>query len=97
MKRNSVSARSTAMLLLLLLSAFALTACKSSSTRPESAPTPPRVDCDMGPMSPLPPIPPLAEMDAWAIQVMSQFEAEGFSRTAQDACMAKLREARVIR
>lgn len=94
MMLSSVSARSTATA---LLCALALMGCKPSLTRPESAPMPPRVACDMPPMATLPPIPALAWMDVWALQVMGLYEGEAAKRAAQGACMTKLRADGVIR
>jgi hypothetical protein len=95
--RSNVYARSTATVLFLLFLACALTACKRNSTRPETAPTPPRVACPTPPTQYVPPVPPLAEMDTWAIEVMGQIEADATARVAQENCMTKLRAAGVIR
>lgn len=65
--------------------------------RPESAPTPPRVDCEAGPSQPLPPVPPLWWMDTWAIEVMGIVEAEYSKRAQEHACIARLKKDGVIR
>lgn len=92
----NASARSIA-IVLWLWAVFALTACGQSSTRPDSAPMPPRVECEKSPRAQLPPLPELAQMDEWALQVMGIFEAEAAKDEAQRACLAKLRADGVIR
>ena len=97
MTPSNACARSIATALLLLL-ACAQTACKPSSTRPDSAPTPPSVGCDLlADAMLLPPVPPLADMDAWALEAMAITEATATEIGAMQACMARLREKGVIR
>ena len=97
MRLPSACARSTATALFLLALACALTACKRNSTRPERAPTPPLVACDVGPLPQLPPIPALVGMDAWAVEAMALYETVGRTVQAHAACMGKLRKEGVIR
>lgn len=96
MKHASVSARST-VIVLLLLSASVLTACKPSSTRPESVPLPPIVQCAPAPMQAIPPIPPLADMDDWALQVLAILEKEATKGQASRTCEQGHRDKGVIR
>lgn len=92
----SAYARSTA-IALLLLGASGLMACKRSSTRPESAPTPPVVQCAPAPAAAIPPIPALAEMDDWALQVLTILEAEAIKASVSRQCEQDLRAKGVIR
>lgn len=89
--------RSIAIVLLLLL-ASALTACKPNSIKPAPAPTePPRVDCQRTPPAQVQPIPPLSQMDEWALSVMAIVEAERSKWLAEQDCMVRLRKDGVIR
>lgn len=97
MPRPNVFERSIA-IVLLLLCAFALTACAPNSTRPAPVPTPPpRVDCQRTPPAQVPPIPELAQMDEWALAVMSIIEAERSKWIAEQDCLSSLRSRGVIR
>lgn len=97
MPRPNVFERSIA-IVLLLLCAFALTACAPNSTRPAPVPTPPpRVDCQRTAPAQIPPIPPLGEMDGWALLVMAIVEAERTKWQAEQDCLASLRAKGVIR
>lgn len=106
MTRNTVSARSTwRSLLPLLLSAAALTACKPSSTRPSTEPTPPPVvTCDRTPPPKILPKVPwlhsaadLADGDAWMAMAAGLYQAEVTLRQQEHACWAQLRKQGVIR
>jgi hypothetical protein len=82
---------------LLLLAVCAQTACSTPSRRPDSAPTPPRVDCESGPVGEqIPPIPPLWGMDEWAAQVLGIVERSFTRWAAERACTAQLRAKGVI-
>lgn len=92
-------------LLALLLCASALPACKTSSTRPVAAPTPPPVVvCDQTPPpAQIPPIPrlrgasDLAPSDAWIAQLIGLYQGEVTIRMGEHKCWNALRAKGLIR
>lgn len=104
----NASAPSTWPHLLLLagaLSALALTACSSGSTRPLPRPTPPPlVTCDQTQAArPLPPLPPLrgaadlVATDTWISDTAGLYQAEVTLRQLEHQCLQQLRDKGVIR
>lgn len=101
------SARSTATVLCLLISVLALQACKQSSTRPSTPPTPqppPTFTCDLTPPAPLlTHVPPLLSaaslpaVDAWIRVAIAKYTALVTTQRAEHACSAELRAKGVIR
>lgn len=91
-------------LLLVVLIALALPACKSSSTRPSPRPTPPLVTCDQTPAArQLPKVPwlrsaaDLPNGDAWMAMAAGLYETEVTLRQLEHRCLQRLRDKGVIR
>ena len=92
-------------LLLVVLIALALPACKSSSTRPSPRPTPPPlVTCDQTPAArQLPKVPwlrsaaDLPNGDAWMAMAAGLYETEVTLRQLEHRCLQRLRDKGVIR
>lgn len=85
------------MFLFLLLVTFGLMGCKRRLTRPEIAPQPPLVPCDV-PYAGIPPVVPSpAGMDVWALEMLGLYEIAAGRIVGFNACLKELRAKGVIR